>query len=1104
LRRQSGTGGAVQDDSPPPGDGGSGGSPSTNGISYSFDTNGLWLEMVNVTTNGFADLNLHNATNHVYAIWGTPDFISGWTVLTEVWPTSTSVMPFTVPLTNQQTLFMQAEDWTGVTENGNTTPDWWFWEYFGTTALSDTNLDSQGNTLLSDYQNGINPNIINFSVNVANQYFNTPSATVQISVSSGTPAYMAALVDDTNWANASWKPYNSNLVVNLGSVEGWHTVWVGLKGLPATAQKTWNSIPLDLILTPPVLVITNPIPGTVTQPTIEVQGYCTKPLAGITFDLSNATGLFTNQQAFVLSQHTDAATRHFTTNSFQAFDVPLTNGNNVVTFHATDLAGNTTTTNITYTLDYTGKTNPPVIQIYWPQNGDQVTGSTFTLRGSLDDFTASLTAQIVDASGNTNTLQGLVGRNGLFWVENAPLLAGTNYVTLTAMDAAGNISITNLAINCVNPGFTINDFTSELGGNPRNVIPMVTGTIALTNYTLWVNGIQATQDGQGNWVAYSVPLGPGGTAVVEVRAIPNSSADNNGAGTGTAPPTDGTPGNPTAPDSLAAQTQIDQPMTYYLQEYHYCGNSINLETENCTGCPLTGGDTDTGQFDYVYMNGGSAGWNTSGSDSDCNGSSSGWEDMTFSWSCEQCPVTDVETDSGGDTNTYLVDVSYALVYSGSPNPMMEAIWESDVHYAGEYPDEECNSVTWDSHDTESINTQMTLQTGGKGVPGCQNVFQISVSASNYTSSSWSDNAESYCWNTAPVPPGQITVAGQTAGSDGNVYTVLPDNLTMDITPHAPPQRYSYSVGASEYTPQIQANGITLDPIETNITLCVGQQVNFTLTGSPACVLTLVHWNLPDKFVNAINYPNPSGSANYFKDNSLLYTVSPPDNIGTSCWYVNGTGGTVSATVTYSFANGQTATLPVIGVIGVYRPTVSMNQIQEPRFFTNTISMLGSATIKLGTPGQQTYGEMVYTVECDTSISGLGEITQTCQLSYNPNLGGFNFPDWRCDGAENYAGPAGITAQSIPVLYPALDDGPQNATIIPHSPVEVKGNYIDYIRFNPNTPGSIYVTLGTVTWNIDGKIAYQGSPPSWQLVIDSTPDPVGPDDSDQFPFYTQPR
>ena len=68
---------------------------------------------------------------------------------------SGDVTPFTVQTPERQNLFMRAEDWTGVTENGNTTPDWWFWWYFGTTALSDTNLDGLGNTLLYDYTNGI-------------------------------------------------------------------------------------------------------------------------------------------------------------------------------------------------------------------------------------------------------------------------------------------------------------------------------------------------------------------------------------------------------------------------------------------------------------------------------------------------------------------------------------------------------------------------------------------------------------------------------------------------------------------------------------------------------------------------------------------------------------------------------------------------------------------------------------------------------------------------------------------------------------------------------------------------------------------------------------
>ena len=552
----SGGGRTMDDVPPPPGDGGDGTNLSGGGVSSSgasFSTNGLWLEITGIT-NGIISLNLNNPTNQVYAIWSRTDLLTGWNVETEVWPTNTGVMPFTVPTLGRQNLFMEGEDWTGVTANGNTTPLWWFWWFFGSLDLSDTNLDTSGVQLVTDYQNNWYPNIISFSLSATNRYFNTSSATVQVAVSAGWPSYNAVLVDSTNFSDANWTPYNSNPAINLGSVEGWHSVWVGLRGLPPNAQQTWEQIQLKLILTPPVLIITNPAAGIIIQPMIELQGFCTDPLASLTFDLNNAAGFFSNQQAFVLSQYRDTNTVSITTNTFQAFDVPLTNGDNVVTFHATDMAGNITTTNFTFTLDYSGKTNPPAIQMYWPQNGDQVSGTEFTLRGLLDDFTASLTAQIIDASGNTNTVQGLVERNGLFWVENVPLLEGTNYVTLTAMDAVGNISTTNLTIS-VSAGVTIDDFSNELGGTPRDMISVVTGTIALTNYTLWVNGVQASQYGQENWEAYSVPVGPGGTAVVEARAIPNSNNDNNGNGTGTAPSSDGTPSNPTAADSIAAQVQ---------------------------------------------------------------------------------------------------------------------------------------------------------------------------------------------------------------------------------------------------------------------------------------------------------------------------------------------------------------------------------------------------------------------------------------------------------------------------------------------------------------------------------------------------------------------
>ena len=97
---------------------------------FSFSTNGLWLEITGVT-NGLAYLNLHNATNQVYEVLTKTDLLlTNWTIENEVWPTNSGVMPFNISELGRTNLFVWAMDWTGVTENGNTTPNWWFWDYF--------------------------------------------------------------------------------------------------------------------------------------------------------------------------------------------------------------------------------------------------------------------------------------------------------------------------------------------------------------------------------------------------------------------------------------------------------------------------------------------------------------------------------------------------------------------------------------------------------------------------------------------------------------------------------------------------------------------------------------------------------------------------------------------------------------------------------------------------------------------------------------------------------------------------------------------------------------------------------------------------------------
>jgi hypothetical protein len=520
---------AMDDSEPPiPDGGGDGGGTYEFTNTYSFPTNGLWLQITNIS-NGSAFANLNGATDYVYEIFSTTNLsvalaVSNWDVETEVFPgSSTNTMPFSVSMNGRNPLFLWARDWTGVTSNGNLTPDWWFYYWFGIAglSLSDDDLDGQGNTMYSDFVNRSDPDIVNFGLSCTNQYFNFTNPIVQLDLVTGTPGYVAALVDDTNQADATWTSYSSsNITVNLGSTEGWHNIYIGLKGFAPTAFQTWETIRLKLDLIQPLIAITNPISGTITQPLIQLQGYSSEALSSISYDLTNGNGLVTNQPVFILGQYYDTNTMELTTNYFQCFDVPVTNGLNVFTLHATDLAGNETTTNFSFTLDYSSVTNPPAIELNWPQNGTRISGSNFTWHGYISEATAQVAAQIVNTNGVTNSVSGQVGRNGDFWIYCLPLSGGSNYLFLSATDAAGNVNTTNIVVTQSSLVLTI---TSASLGGP------VQGTISdPSDYTVWVNGVIATNNGDGTWTAY--PNLTVDTPVVQVRAIPNT--DNGGYGGG--------------------------------------------------------------------------------------------------------------------------------------------------------------------------------------------------------------------------------------------------------------------------------------------------------------------------------------------------------------------------------------------------------------------------------------------------------------------------------------------------------------------------------------------------------------------------------------------
>ena len=409
-------------------------------------------------------------------------------------------------------------------------PDWWVVQYFGTVDKTGATVDGNGATLLFDFQAGINPDFITFSIAVTNVYVNTNAATLPLNVTWGTPAYIAVLVDtnsittftndpayntnnSVNFSNATWLPY-STAIAYLNSGDGTYSVWIGLRSDSQGIPPTWEVQRLVLDTMPPHLTITNPA-SVVSQPMIQVQGYASKPLSGLTFDVSNATVVLSNQIGYIIGQFADTNLIEITTNYFQCYDINLTtNSATQVSVHATDLAGNTTSTNISITLNYSGDTNPPVLTVLWPQDGTEISGTQFTFEGQVENPTATVSASIVDISGNTNTAQGVVERSGLVWVPNLPLGEGENTLTVNVTDAAGSISTTSLTLYRSSVVVAMNPVSGyQLNHPPVNV----SGTISDSSYTVTVNGVTATVNSNGTWDAANVPITAGEKTTFDVE-----------------------------------------------------------------------------------------------------------------------------------------------------------------------------------------------------------------------------------------------------------------------------------------------------------------------------------------------------------------------------------------------------------------------------------------------------------------------------------------------------------------------------------------------------------------------------------------------------------
>ncbi len=621
-----------------------------------------------------------------------------------------------------------------------------------------------------------------YSAGFASKY--SSNEFVMASIGGWPSASMMILVNSTNTNSGTWIPFNAWPTVDLGTGgDGLRTVNFYFQGLGGLTSRVTKRIWLDT--TPPVLTITAPGSNTLNQPVLQLQGYANEDLYSISYDLNNANGSVSNQNVLVLNRGFDTNQWRLRTNSFQAFDIGLTPGNNTITLHAMDWAGNVTNVNYTYVLDYSSKTNAPVVILYWPTNGSQIGGTSFTCRGSVDDPTVTLSAQITDANGDTNVVAGVVERNGNFWVENLPLAAGANTLTLTATDANNNV--TNITSTVVQSSVILtiapaSDITCQTAVD-------VSGTINSTGYSVWVNGLETTAlnpcgDGVWSWTVQNVPVNGTGTAVFQAEAIATGgSCTGGGGGTNSSLQN---PGNPfSAQCACVTEFCPDKQPVIVCTAYHQ---------QSTTVCDLPVGAPSGVSYNMTWTQnwsegvGGDQFWTSSIFRNDGgipyeNGNPYGG----FSWQSWRVDATGNGIQSNGASwvnNNYTDNVSTSSWLYG----IYLSSWNSGraAEYEGGNSESLSPSPGYDDGDVTDYYMQaLAYVPGGKAVPGLY-VVQFTCNASGAPSADWIDTIEGVgradqSWTTIPYQ--DITMAGGTLDTNGYYNEVVSSgSLPIDITP----------------------------------------------------------------------------------------------------------------------------------------------------------------------------------------------------------------------------------------------------------------------------------------------------------------------------------
>jgi predicted secreted protein len=193
--------------------------------------------------------------------------------------------------------------------------------------------------------------------------------------------------------------------------------------------------------------------GDTTRPTATI----TTPTSGTTHTMTSSTMSMggTASDNVGVTQVTWATDRGFSgvaggTTNWSVSGISLVSGANVITVTAVDAAGNqgTDTLTVTYTAP-SADTTRPTASINTPTNGPSysTTSASINMSGTAADNVGVTQVRWTSDRGNSGVATGTTGWS----VSGIPLFSGSNVISVTAVDAAGNAGTDSLSVTVTVP-----------------------------------------------------------------------------------------------------------------------------------------------------------------------------------------------------------------------------------------------------------------------------------------------------------------------------------------------------------------------------------------------------------------------------------------------------------------------------------------------------------------------------------------------------------------------------------------------------------------------------------------------------------------------------